>query len=207
MVRLSWKPEPSFVKWAHRLPAGRARRHGLAGRPLCLFNNAAVGMVRQVTHNVRGHGAYLLGQTHRRALWYYFPLLLTIKLTLSLLIPLVVVLLLRPRALLDWVFLAGAVVLLLSPAFRVQIGIRMILPVVALCVVGLSAALVEPSQATANRWRHRGMFGIAGIAPCGAWSRPCWSGRMACATSTSCGAAPRTATRWSAKPITTGAKG
>ena len=35
---------------------------------------------------VRGHGVYLLGQTHRRALWYYFPVLLCIKLSLVLLV-------------------------------------------------------------------------------------------------------------------------
>ncbi len=161
-----WKAEPTFVAWAQSLPEGKVHDGMLwLAEHLCLFNNAAVGLVRQVTHNVRGHGSYLLGQTHRRALWYYFPLLLTIKLTLSLLIPLVLVLLLRPRALVNWAFLAGAVVLILSPGFRVQIGIRMILPVIALCVVGLAAALVRASQESPGRWRRDLLLATAGLAP------------------------------------------
>ncbi len=161
-----WQTEPTFVSWAHSLPEGRTR-DGMVwlAEHLCIFNNAAVGMIRQVTHNVRGHGAYLLGQTHRRALWYYFPLLLTIKLTLSLLVLLGLVLLLRPWSLLNWAFLAGGVVLALSPAFRVQIGIRMILPVIALCVVGLSAALVQAIQQSEAPWRRWLLLGSAGVAP------------------------------------------
>lgn len=164
-----WKPEPSFVAWAHGLPAGKLHDSMVwLSEHLCIFSNAAVGMVRQVTHNVRGHGAYLLGQTHRRALWYYFPLLLTIKLTLSLLVPLALVLLLRPRALCNWAFLAGSAVLILSPVFRVQIGIRMILPVIGLCMVGLAAALVLAIQESQARWRRGVLLAVAGMAP--AWS-------------------------------------
>lgn len=164
-----WQAEPSFVEWAHGLPEGKFHNSMVwLAEHLCIFNNAAVGMVRQVTHNVRGHGSYLLGQTHRRALWYYFPLLLTIKLTLSLLLPFVLVLLLRPRVLVNWAFLAGLAVLILSPGFRVQIGIRMILPVIGLCVVGLSAALVRAIQESQARWRRGVLLAAVGAAP--VWS-------------------------------------
>ncbi len=164
-----WKPEASFVKWVDGLPAGKMH-DGMVwlSEHLCIFSNAGEGLIHQVTHNVRGHGAYLLGQTHPRALWYYFLLLLTIKLTVSLLAVLVLVLLLGPRELLNWAFLAGAVVLALSPAFRVQIGIRMILPVIGLCVVGLSAALVQAGNQSPALWRRWLLLGMACLAP--VWS-------------------------------------
>jgi Dolichyl-phosphate-mannose-protein mannosyltransferase len=164
-----WKPEESWVQWSHTLPAGPLREGMVwTSEHLCIFSNAGVGMVRQITHNVRGHGAYLAGCWDHRALWFYFPLLITIKLTLSLLALPALVLMLRPRALLNWPCLAGFALFLLSPTFRVQIGIRIILPLVVLGVVGLAAALVRAVRDSEALWRRQLLIGAAGLAVC--WS-------------------------------------
>ena len=54
---------------------------------LCIFAIAGEGLVRQIKHNLHGHSTYLLGQGDARSFWYYFPVLLTIKLTLPVLGP------------------------------------------------------------------------------------------------------------------------
>jgi hypothetical protein len=139
-----WRPEPSFVKWAHELPAGPGSQAMVwLADHLCIFSNAGEGLVRQVKHNVRGHGTYLLGQVATRSIWYYFPVVLTIKLSLPLLILPLGLLLIRPRALLNWAFLAALALLAFSITYRVQIGIRLVLPLVALAAIGLAAAAVQ----------------------------------------------------------------
>src|SRR5262249_9239286 len=81
-----WRREPSFVKWAAALPDGPfAATMTRAAEHLRIFNNAGVAIVRQIKHNMQGHGSYILGHSAPRALWYYFPVALTIKLTLTLL--------------------------------------------------------------------------------------------------------------------------
>jgi hypothetical protein len=150
-----WQPEPSFVRWAKGLPDGAlATCMTWLAEHLCIFSNAAEGLVRQIKHNMHGHGTYLLGQSHARALWYYFPVLLTIKLSVPLLLAPLAVGGVRARALVNWACLAAAVLLLCSLNFRVQIGIRLVLPLVALAVVGLAAALVEAWRQCPGTRRH-----------------------------------------------------
>ncbi len=116
---------------------------------LRIFSNAGEGIVRQVRHNVRGHGVFLLGDVHPRALWYYFPVALTIKLPVPLLLLGPIILLTRPSALRNWACVATAALILFSVTCRVQIGIRLVLPLVVLGGVGLAAAAV-------NAWKRRG---------------------------------------------------
>ncbi|HSD49788.1 MAG TPA: glycosyltransferase family 39 protein, partial [Candidatus Methylomirabilis sp.] len=157
-----WRQEPSFVAWARSLPDGLAGQVMVwVSEHLRIFSNAGEGLVKQITHNVRGHGAYLLGHTYRRAVWFYFPVLLTIKLTLPLLIMPVVLALTRPRSLVNWASLVTAVLLVLSLTFRVQIGIRLVLPLVALGVVGLAAAVVQASRDVSG-WVKRLLIAGAG---------------------------------------------
>jgi hypothetical protein len=167
-----WRQEPSFVAWAHSLPDGTTGRTMVwLAEHLRIFRNAGEGLVRQVTHNIRGHGVYLLGRTDRRALWYYFPVLLTIKLSLPLLAAFVALAVLRPRALANWACLAAAALLLASVTFRVQIGIRLILPLVALAVVGLGAGAAQACQAQASALRRRLLAaGAAGAVIWTAWA-------------------------------------
>ncbi len=80
-----WAPETSFVKWAQTLAPGRLHDAMLwTSEHLRIFSNAGEGLVQQIKHNIRGHGAFLLGQEYRRAIWYYFPVALTIKTSLPL---------------------------------------------------------------------------------------------------------------------------
>jgi hypothetical protein len=107
---------------------------------LRIFSNAGEGIIRQVRHNVRGHGVFLLGEVHPRALWYYFPVALSIKLTLPLLLMPLWLALVRPSALCNWACTSAGALLLFSITCRVQIGIRLVLPLVVLAVVGLAGA-------------------------------------------------------------------
>src|SRR5262249_49498369 len=134
-----WQTQPALVRWAQKLPEGATRDAMVwLADNLRIFPNAAEGLVRQIKHNMHGHGTYLLGTIDSRSIWYYFPLALTIKLSVTALaLPLVLVLV-RPRALLNWAFLAALALLLFSLTCRVQIGIRLILPLVALALVGLA---------------------------------------------------------------------
>lgn len=151
-----WKAQPSFVEWAHRLPPDSFGRAMVwSSEHLRIFTNAGEGIVKQVRHNIRGHGAYLLGHWAERALWWYFPVVLAIKLSVPVLLAPLAVLLVRPRALANWALMAAGFVVLLSPAFRVQIGIRLVLPIVALGIVGLAAALVEACRNAPRSWQGR----------------------------------------------------
>jgi hypothetical protein len=147
------RTEPSFVRWAEHLPAGTGRRvmTWLAGH-LHIFSNAGEGLVRQVKHNMHGHGTYILGVSASRAVWYYFPVALAIKLSAALLALPALLLLLRPRELVNWACLAALVLLAFSMTCRVQIGVRLVLPLVVLAVVGLAAAAARACRAPSPAW-------------------------------------------------------
>lgn len=169
-----WEPEPTFVAWANKLPDGVGRTCMVwIAEHLCIFSNAGVGLVRQVTHNVRGHSSYLLGQEHPRALWYYFPVVLTIKMSPPLLLTPLLLLAVRPRSLLNWACLSAAFLLAFSLACRVQIGVRFMLPLVALAVAGLSAALVIVCRELQPGWR-RSLIGAGTV------GAVCWTTASAC---------------------------
>jgi hypothetical protein len=162
-----WCPQRSFVSWAHQLPDGvPARVMVWLAEHLRIFSNAGEALVRQVAHNLRGHGAYLLGRADLRSIWYYFPVALSIKLTLTFLVLPLVVAVVRPRALTNWACAAAAVLLLYSLRCNVQIGIRLMLPVVALAAVGLGAALARAWQECAAPWQGRLLraAAVAGVA-------------------------------------------
>src|SRR5439155_25627870 len=110
-----WKPQRSFAVWAHGLPEGSSKMVLVwLAEHLRIFSNAGEGLMRQVKHNVRGHGTYLLGVVADRSIWYYFPLAITIKLSLPLLILPAVLAVMRPRALLNWACLSALILLALS---------------------------------------------------------------------------------------------
>jgi hypothetical protein len=148
-----FRPCPSFQEWAAGLP-----NSALSGTlvwfadHLCIFSNAFEGIVRQIRHNLHGHGAYLLGASHPRSLWYYFPVLLTIKLALPVLLGPLAVALARIRALSNWACWTALALLGFSLSFRVQIGIRLVLPLVGIALVGLSAALAQAFRSARWQW-------------------------------------------------------
>ncbi len=151
-----WQPEPSFVAWARSLPADstwHAPMEWLAEH-LRIFSNAGEAIVRQVGHNLRGHGAFLLGTAHPRAVWYYFPVALMIKLSEPLLLAVPLVALIDRRGLANWALSVAAVLIAYSLTFRVQIGVRLVFPVVVFATVGIAAALATAMAAHAG-WRTR----------------------------------------------------
>ncbi|MCC6417202.1 MAG: glycosyltransferase family 39 protein [Gemmataceae bacterium] len=157
-----WQPQKSFVVWTHQLPEGPiASALTWVAETLCIFPNAGEGLVRQVKHNMHGHGTYLLGESHSRALWYYFPVLLTIKLSVPLLLAPLVVALVRPRSLGNWACVTAAALIAFSLTFRVQIGIRLVLPLVALATVGVAAAAARAWADVGPGWRRLALGGIA----------------------------------------------
>jgi hypothetical protein len=97
----------------------------------------------QIWHNTHGHGlVYLLGETSPSGFWYYFPAALAIKVSSAVLL-LLAVFLARPRYLANAPLLAALGLVVLSPGYHVQIGVRFVLPVVALGIVGLAIALAR----------------------------------------------------------------
>ena len=107
-----WEPEPSFVAWAHQLPEGSGRETMVwLADHLRIFSNGAEALVRQVKHNMHGHSMYLLGVGNDHSIWYYFPVLLTIKLPVPLLYLPIILLCFRPRTLLNAPFLVAVALL------------------------------------------------------------------------------------------------
>jgi hypothetical protein len=140
---------------------------------LCIFCNAGEALVKQIRHNIGGHGAYLLGMTAPRYLWFYFPVALTMKLSVPLLAVPLLVALFRWRALVNWVTLVVAVLLVFTLNCHVQIGVRLVLPLIALLAVGSAAALTR-AIGEEGGWR-RGL--LTGSAVLGV----CWTGFAAAA--------------------------
>lgn len=163
-----WMPSPSFVEWARSLPEGPSRS-GMVwfSEHLCIFSNAGMALVRQFRHNVQGHGVFLLDQVERRAIWYYFPLALSIKSPLPwLLVPLLLVGMCR-HALRNWACGAAFALLCFSLVCRVQTGIRLVLPLLSFAAVGLAAALVVARQRLALT-KMRPLLTASGVLS-GAW--------------------------------------
>ncbi len=158
-------PSPSFIEWGRQLPEGPFRTAIVwVAEHLCIFSNAGVALVRQVRHNVQGHGVFLLEQVARRAIWYYFPLALSIKSPLPLLALPALLAVVCCRALRNWACLAVVALLSFTLVCRVQTGVRLVLPLVSLAVIGVAAALVVGCrQHASSRWRQA-------LAACGAFS-------------------------------------
>ena len=150
---------PLALAWAPAGPAGQVITW-LAERVRSM-TNAYHALQFQALHNRVGHGnVFLLGEAGGGSPWYY-PLALSVKLSLTLLMLPVVILLLRPRALLNWACLSALTILALTPACKVQLGIRLVLPLVALAEVGVAAALVGAWQTRAGSWRRRMLVGLS----------------------------------------------
>ena len=116
--------------------------------------NAGDALAEQIRHNRQGHGgAWLLGREYRHSVWFYFPIALTIKTSLTLLLVPVFIASIRPCALSNWACLTALALLAFSLASRVQIGVRLMLPLLACLAVGVSAAFVDASRSLGRRRR------------------------------------------------------
>lgn len=137
-----WTTERTFIEWAQTLPAGKV--HDLMlwiSEHLRIFTNAGEGLAQQIKHNIRGHDSFILGREYRRAVWFYFPVALTMKMSLSLLAAPLVILAARRAALRNWACLIALILLLHSVTCRVQIGVRFMFPLIVFLCVGLGAAV------------------------------------------------------------------
>jgi hypothetical protein len=198
--------EASFVEWTRSLPpSALAGALTWTAESLRVFPNAGEAIVKQIGHNVRGHGAFLLGRVWPRAFWLYFPVALTIKLTLPYLVAAVALLAAHARAAVrargvarslpgtpgslprNPALWATAALLLLSLTSRVQIGVRLVLPLVAL--LGVAAAVGGARLIGADgRWRLPARWGVGaatawiGVASLAVWphaltfANPLWGG-------------------------------
>ncbi len=113
------------------------------------------GLLYVRTHSTRA--TYFFGKQLESGVWYYFPVAVTIKTTLPLLLLLVVSLASRSlwkrsRSQLIWPWLPVAIFLLAAVATRMNIGIRHILPIYPFLIIIASAAAAywaERSRAAA----------------------------------------------------------
>jgi hypothetical protein len=158
-----FKPHAKLVASAHALPEGAGRDIAVwTAEHFRVFNNAGVAMSRQIQHNAQGHSTYLLGETAPRAIWYYFPAALSIKLTIPLMVLVLSLGLMRPQVLWNWPFLAAVALLAFSFTCRVQIGIRFFLPLIAFACVAASVAVVH-AVSHASLGRRRFLFTVTGL--------------------------------------------
>jgi hypothetical protein len=153
-----WQSERTFVEWAKGLPSGTTRDVMVTvSERLTVFTNAGEALAQQVKHNSRGHGTFVLGEWHQRAVWYYFPVALAVKMTVPALLLIAGAGVGRTRAFFGpagWVVVA---LFLFSFNCRVQIGIRLVFPLVAFALV---AAAVAFAKRPVSRWRFAVLGGM-----------------------------------------------
>jgi hypothetical protein len=149
-----WHPQWSFLAWAKRLPPDSIFAPPmlwLAGN-LRIFNNAISGLWYQFHHNMHGQSAFLLGRV-KRSFWYYFPLALTIKLSIPIFIITITLVCLRPRALRNSAIAAAGALLAFSFLMRLQIGVRLVLPLAAFLIVGIAGACANTWRSSPSGWK------------------------------------------------------
>jgi hypothetical protein len=120
-----------------------------------LYTARPAGLVQaiafQIQHNRAGHGGtFLFGHWSDTPLWYYFPALLTIKLSWPVLAAPLFIVLVRPRALANWPLGIAGVMLLVGLTCHIQIGVRYLLPMIAFTVVGVAVAGVVAWEQSAG---------------------------------------------------------
>jgi hypothetical protein len=122
----------------------------------------------QVDHNLTGHGwIYLLGESRTEGFWYYFLAAAAIKTSLGLMLVWAGALLCgcrHPRFLWNGPLLAGVALFAASPTCRVQIGIRFMLPALALVSIGAAIALGRHLADCRSAWSRRLTWGMVAAA-------------------------------------------
>jgi hypothetical protein len=157
--RTGSNPMPSLQRLRDSLPADPVFRPLVAwAAELPLAPSALHAIWYQVQHNRTGHGTYLVGYESPTWLWFYFPVLLTIKTPAAILLLLALTLLFPGQRLNLALALAG-VLLLFSFTMHVQIGIRFLLPLLAFLIVGLAvrAVAVLAELPAKSRWAGVGL--------------------------------------------------
>jgi hypothetical protein len=143
---------------------------GPVSERLKIFTNAGEALAEQIKHNMRGHGSYLAGSWHPRAVPHYFFVALAVKLTIP-----------------AWLFIGGGTtarwrdwwgspagwialaLLLFTFNCRVQIGIRLVFPLVAFLVIAASIAWLKSGLSKLRLGIV--LVLIAGQFACSVWQR------------------------------------
>ena len=130
------------------------------------------GVNSALTHNSKGHLAYLLGQVGTTGWWYFFPVVLGVKTPLGFLLLLGIgtAVCWRKRAKLAyWIPMAFSMgILLPAMASKVNIGVRHILPIYVGFSIVAAIAVVESRKWV--RWVVAAM--IVWMAVSSAWKHP-----------------------------------
>ncbi len=167
-----WRPGRSMDSWKPALVSLRDLASVQAmGIVLLLIvcPRCSRGLFYQIRYQTSYNGeTYLLGEYSESGFRYYFAAALAIKVALPVFALILVVLLLRPRYLLNGAIMAGLGLLAMTPGFRIQTGVRYVLPIAALALVGASAAFGRWWSEQPAGPRRVLVGGFAGI--CVAWS-------------------------------------
>jgi ABC-type dipeptide/oligopeptide/nickel transport system permease component len=100
------------------------------------------------------HPTYLLGRVEK-SFWYYFPVALTIKLSIPIFMIALTLLLLRAQALRNFAKAGAGALLAFSVLMRLQNGIRLVLPLVAFIIVGIAAAAATARRELGPGWKSQ----------------------------------------------------
>jgi hypothetical protein len=136
---------------------------------LPLFPNGLYAIFYQFMHNVEGHRTYLIGQEAANALWFYLPVMLTIKLPLATLL-LVAASLAVPGSRGRWAMSLAGVLALLMLVTRIDIGIRLFLPLVAFMVIVAVYRVCRAASSTLTSSRRLAIGGLVVAVAWLAWS-------------------------------------
>jgi 4-amino-4-deoxy-L-arabinose transferase-like glycosyltransferase len=113
------------------------------------------GIRSVIEHNKTGHRSFLLGENSRSGWWYFFPVVLSVKTPLSILVLLVVGLwvCIRRRFRASYTSLAFALgVLLPAMMGRINIGVRHVLPIyISFAILG-AAGLIALTRISRAWW-------------------------------------------------------
>jgi hypothetical protein len=161
-----WLPHPKIVAAAQNLPSSPMKPPLVwMAEHFAIFNNAGVALCYQIQHNVRGHGTFLLGESVPSAIWYYFPVALSIKLAEPILVGIPLLLVCCRRGFANWTTIASVILLAFSVNCRVQIGVRMQLPLIALLSVGVAVAVSQAIASAPRAGRFIGGIAVTGSLP------------------------------------------
>jgi hypothetical protein len=103
---------------------------------------AAAAFLFQWWHNARGDAAFLNGTHYPKGCWYYFPVLIAMKVPVPVWL-LGAAALLRPRRALNPVLPFALLLLLVTFKSNLQTGVRLVLPIVALGYVAVAVGAVR----------------------------------------------------------------
>jgi hypothetical protein len=149
----------NFPRWLPAPPMSEAQANalGVPGwfqgfRPLLIPPDFFKGLALTLGHSKTGHEGYLLGEWSQQGWWYYYPVVLFLKspLAFSALLVTAAVVFLKNRARarpLEWAAWASAALFLLAAmTSKVNIGVRHLLPMFPLFIVGIGCAIPRLKQ-------------------------------------------------------------